>query len=299
MKKEFNQIIKENRKLILKGGKFSIINKYSLKSRDYTSERFKDNPNDLTGFDEILSLTRPEIIGEIYERYVKAGVDLIVTNTLSCNRISLSKYELGDLTYEINLASAKLARSKISKYTLITWDKPRFVAGAVSNVPADTDFEFAESVFSEQIKALIAGKVDFIYFTDIENELSLKAALSAYSKLMVRRKKVGDLIISVKNYDLIDFLSEIDFADVYPGLDVLGVGCVFDLNDENMQASIDKVVNKFDALVCSFDNNEKELNLEGFSKDIQTIKNIEKVKILGFENNFLPDIFVDIMKMLE
>ncbi len=113
--------------LILDGAMGTMIQGYQLAEADYRGERFKDWPHDVKGNNDLLSLTRPEIIREIHEKYLDAGADILETNTFNSQRISLADYHMGDLTREMNLAAAKLAREAADKFS--TADKPRFVAG--------------------------------------------------------------------------------------------------------------------------------------------------------------------------
>jgi len=296
MKKTISQIINETKSLILKGNEESLINKYSLKDRDYRGRRFKDNKKELFGFYNILSLTKPNTISEVHERYLKAGIDIIVTNSLKSNRLTLKDYDLEDLTYELNLASAKLARDKVSKYTSITWDKPRFAAGGISNVPDNTNFELAESVYSEQIKALIAGKVDIIFFKNLENEVSLKAGLSAYNKLMTRRKKIGEVIVSVNKQSLDRIILSNKLIKEFDKLNFIGIGYNFDVKDETCIQSTEALTKIYNSIICSFNSDDENYNKADFTEKYKTLIENEKVKIIGFDNNFYPDFCSELIK---
>ncbi len=298
MKKNISHIISQDKKLVLKGDKTNIVNKYSLKDRDYRGERFVDNKKDLFGFCEILSLTKPDIISEIHERYLKTGIDIIVTNSSKANRIALSEYGLEENTYELNMASAKIARGKVSKYNSITRDKPRFAAGCISNLSKDNDFDYAESIYSEQIKALFAGKVDFLFFNSFENRLSLKAAFKAYDKLMKRRKKTGDVLLTIKNNYLSKLIDK-DFFNSYENLNLIAVGYNLKTDDDKYLDKIEELKEIYDKLIISFENYEKELNQDAFLKKIEKLKNIEEIKIIGLERRFFPEFvkkFIDKMK---
>ncbi|MBA7549857.1 Methionine synthase [subsurface metagenome] len=109
----------------------SLIQDYKLTESDYRGDRFKGSGIDLKGNNDLLSLTRPDIIREIHDKYLKAGADLLETNTFNANRISQSDYGLEDFSYEMNLASASIAKESAEKYTSITPEKPRFVVGAL------------------------------------------------------------------------------------------------------------------------------------------------------------------------
>ncbi|MEA3451190.1 MAG: homocysteine S-methyltransferase family protein, partial [Bacteroidota bacterium] len=152
MKKSIDEIIKD-KTIFLKVVSNNDVRKYGLKERDYQGQRYSDNTN-LMDFYEILSITKPDVVSEVYERFLKAGVDIIVTNTAKANRFHLKKKGLDDITYELNLESTKIARSKVTKYSSIVRDKKRFLGGTMSNLSKEIDFETAEAFYSEQVKAL-------------------------------------------------------------------------------------------------------------------------------------------------
>ena len=117
--------------LIIDGAMGTMIQRHKLDEAGYRGDRFKDWPRDVKGNNDLLVLTQPKIIQDIHEQYLAAGADIIETNTFNAQRISMADYGMEDLSYEINLEAAKLARAATDKYNLLTPDKPRFVAGAV------------------------------------------------------------------------------------------------------------------------------------------------------------------------
>lgn len=282
MKKNISETL-ENSNLLLIGSKYDIIKKYSLKDRDYRGDRFKDIPHDLLGYNEILSITKPKVISEIDERFLKSGADIIITNTANASRYHLKEYGLEDITYELNLASAKLVRDKISKYSNITRNKPRFTAGCVSNLPDELEFDYLQSVYSEQIKALLAGKVDVILFQKINNEKSLKAGLSALNDILARRNKTQEVIISIDNDEMSEWLYNKDLMDDFKYVVLVAVG-QFPF-DENVYSQLSEK--------CPY----KVFTLTNFSPDDEqekAISFIEKYKdnkafnIVGFNASINP-----------
>jgi 5-methyltetrahydrofolate--homocysteine methyltransferase len=177
--------------LILDGAMGTMIQGYKLEDADYRGERFKDWPHDIKGNNDLLCLTKPEVIREIHEKYLAAGADILETNTFNAQRISLADYHMGELTREINLAAARLAREAAAKYS--TLDKPRFVAGILGptsktaslspsvNDPGARNITFDELVkaYTEQIDALVVGGVDMLMVETIFDTLNAKAALFA------------------------------------------------------------------------------------------------------------------------
>ncbi|HEY8708919.1 MAG TPA: homocysteine S-methyltransferase family protein, partial [Burkholderiaceae bacterium] len=114
---------------ILDGAMGTMIQRYRLTEADYRGERFKDHPKDLKGNNELLQLTRPEVIAEIHAQYLDAGADIVETNTFGATSVAQDDYGLGAYAREMNVAAARLARAACDKFS--TFEKPRFVAGAL------------------------------------------------------------------------------------------------------------------------------------------------------------------------
>ena len=131
----------KDRILILDGGMGTMIQSYSLEEADYRGERFKDFDQLLKGNNDLLTLTQPDIIREIHRAYLNAGADILETNTFNSNAISQSDYTLDELSYELNLAGAKLAREVADEITAQNPDKPRFVAGVIGPIKALFDHD--------------------------------------------------------------------------------------------------------------------------------------------------------------
>jgi 5-methyltetrahydrofolate--homocysteine methyltransferase len=123
----------QQRILIIDGAMGTMIQRYRLEEEAFRGERFKDHPKDLKGNNDLLVLTRPEVVRQIHEQYLAAGADIIETNTFGATRIAQEDYGLGELAFEMNVAAARLAREACDKYR--TPDKPRFVAGALGPTP--------------------------------------------------------------------------------------------------------------------------------------------------------------------
>lgn len=187
------QEILKSRILVLDGAMGSMIQRYKLTDADYRGERFKDFPHELKGNNDLLSLTRPDVIQEIHEAYLEAGADIIETNTFSGTTIAMADYHMEDLVYELNYESAQLARHACDKYTAANPDKPRFVAGSIGptnrtaslspdvNDPGYRAVTFDELVdaYYEQVQALVDGGSDILLVETIFDTLNAKAALYA------------------------------------------------------------------------------------------------------------------------
>ena len=120
--------------LVLDGAMGTMIQSYKLTEEVFRGQRFTDHACSLQGNNDLLSLTRPDIIESIHRAYLEAGADIIETNTLHSNSVSMSDYQLEDLAFEMNLASAQLARQTADEYTAKNPTRPRFVAGAIGRI---------------------------------------------------------------------------------------------------------------------------------------------------------------------
>jgi 5-methyltetrahydrofolate--homocysteine methyltransferase len=177
--------------MVLDGAMGTMIQRFKLSKADYEGERFKNFAKDLKGNNELLSLTRPELIADIHKAYLAAGVDLIETNTFGANTIAQEDYSLAPLAREMNLASAQLARAACDQFS--TPEKPRFVAGALGPTPKtasispnvndpgqrNVDFEALRVAYLEQTEALVEGGTDVLLVETIFDTLNAKAALFA------------------------------------------------------------------------------------------------------------------------
>ena len=193
--------------LILDGAMGSVIQEYELNEEDFRGERFKDLPGLLKGNNDVLNLTRPDVISDIFERYLKAGADIISTNTFNAQRISQSDYGLCNFAGDMNEASARLARQMADKYS--TPEKPRFVAGSVGPMnktcsmspdvsdPAyrELTYDAALEAYKEQMSGLIKGGVDVILIETIFDTLNAKAAIDA--AVQVRGERQIPIMLSV------------------------------------------------------------------------------------------------------
>ena len=187
----------QQRILILDGAMGTMIQRYKLSEADYRGERFKDWPSDLKGNNDLLVLTKPEVIREIHEQYLAAGADILETNTFNGNRLSQADYGLQDYTAELVTAAARLAREAADAWTLRTPDKPRLVAGVLGptsktasispdvNDPGarNTNFDELVEIYMESTRALIAGGVDLILIETIFDTLNAKAAAFAVDQV--------------------------------------------------------------------------------------------------------------------
>ena len=183
--------ILRQRLVILDGAMGTMIQRFKLTEEQYRGERFKDFHRDVKGNNELLSLTRPDVIRDIHEQYLASGADMVETNTFGATTIAQADYDMADLAYEMNLQSARLARAACDKYS--TPDKPRYVAGALGPTPKtasispdvndpgarNVNFEQLRAAYLEQTLALIEGGSDVLLVETIFDTLNAKAALFA------------------------------------------------------------------------------------------------------------------------
>ena len=183
----------KERILVLDGGMGTMVQTYKLTEKDFRGDRFKDHPRDLKGNNDILVLTRPDVVEEIHTAYFRAGADLVETNTFSGTTIAQADYHLEPIVYELNKVAAQLARKCADKVTQEEPWKPRFVAGAIgptnrtaSISPSVEDPGFRNVTFrqlvdayKEQVRGLVDGGSDVLLVETIFDTLNAKAALFA------------------------------------------------------------------------------------------------------------------------
>jgi 5-methyltetrahydrofolate--homocysteine methyltransferase len=198
--KTIQEILKE-RILILDGAMGTMIQRHKLEEEDFRKGWFEDHPKSLKGNNDLLSLTRPEIIKEIHSQYFEAGADIAETNTFSGTWIAQADYGLEKFVYDINYHSAKIAKEVADEWTAKNPDKPRFVAGSIGptnrtasispdvNDPGFRGISFDELVhaYKEQVKALMDGGVDLLLVETIFDTLNAKAALFAIDEVYEER----------------------------------------------------------------------------------------------------------------
>ena len=202
--KRIQDIVKE-KIMILDGALGTVIQKRGLTEDDFRGERFKDVAGQTKGNNDMLNLTRPDVILDIHRRYLSAGADIIETNTFSSQRVSQADYHLEDAAHDMALAGAKLARQAADEFSTEEW--PRFVAGSVGPTnktlsmsadvtnPASRELTYDElwTDYTEQIDSLIEGGVDAILIETIFDTLNAKCAIDAAMSVM--RKRGVDLPI--------------------------------------------------------------------------------------------------------
>lgn len=200
--------IMRQRIVVLDGAMGTMIQRYKLTEADYRGTRFAEHGKDLKGNNELLQLTKPEVIREIHEQYLAAGADIIETNTFGATTVAQDDYELPELATEMNLVAARMAREACDKYS--TPDKPRFAAGAIGPTPKtasispdvndpgarNVDFDTLRQAYYEQARALMDGGCDVFLVETIFDTLNAKAAIFAIDELFEDTGERLPIIIS-------------------------------------------------------------------------------------------------------
>jgi len=193
--------ILRNKILVLDGAMGTMIQRHDLTEDDFRGERFKDHKGPLKGNNDLLSITRPDIIKDIHKAYFEAGADIVETNTFSSTTIAQADYDLQDAVYDINFQSAKIAREVAEKFTVDEPYKPRFVAGSIgptnrtASISPDVNnpgfraitFDQLSTAYKQQAGALIDGGVDILLVETVFDTLNAKAALFAINQLFEER----------------------------------------------------------------------------------------------------------------
>ena len=233
--------------LVLDGAMGTMIQQYNLTEEDFRGERFVQIPGQLKGNNDILCLTRPDVIQDIHRKYLVAGADIIETNTFSSTSVSMADYHVQEYVREINLAAVRLAREVADEFTALTPDKPRFVAGSIGptnktcsmspdvNNPAFRALTYDElaAAYREQMEAMLEAGVDALLIETIFDTLNAKAAIYAAEQAMEAIGVRVPLMLSVTVSDiggrplsgqtLEAFLASVQHADIFS----VGLNCSF------------------------------------------------------------------------
>ena len=196
--------------LVLDGGMGTMVQQYHLGETDYRGHLCRDHSCDVKGNNDLLALTKPEVIREIHNGYLEAGADIIETNTFNGTSIAMADYKLEHIVKVLNREAAKLARECCAEWTKKTPDKPRFVAGALgptnrtASISPDVNdaskrnvtFDELVTAYIEQLEGLIEGGIDLVLIETIFDTLNAKAALFAYQTVFEDDKDPPPLMIS-------------------------------------------------------------------------------------------------------
>jgi 5-methyltetrahydrofolate--homocysteine methyltransferase len=252
----------EKRILVLDGAMGTTIQKYNLTEAQFRGQRFSEISHALKGCYDVLSITQPEIIKSIHKDYLEAGADIIKTNTFTATRVSLADYHLQNFAYEINKASAKIARECADQYSGKTPDKSRYVAGSIGptnktasmspdvNDPGFRSVSFDDLVaaYGEQVKGLIDGGADILLIETVFDTLNAKAALFVIQEIFEERNIKLPLMVSGTITDssgrILSGQTVEAFLNSISHLDLLSVGLNCALGAKEMRPYIEEISKK-------------------------------------------------------
>ena len=200
--------ILSQRIVVLDGAMGTMIQRYRLTEADYRGTRFADHPKDLKGNNDLLQLSKPEVVSEIHAQYLAAGADIVETNTFGATRVAQDDYGLAAYAREMNVAAARLARAACASYS--SADKPRFVAGALGPTPKtasispdvndpaarNVTFDELKAAYHEQASGLLEGGCDLFLVETVFDTLNAKAAIFALEELMEQTGERLPVIVS-------------------------------------------------------------------------------------------------------
>jgi len=201
----------ERRIVLLDGAYGTMLQRHRLGEKDFRGERFKDHPHDLQGDNDILILTRPDLVRGVHDAYLAAGSDIVETNTFNSTAISQADYHLEPVIYELNLEGARIAKAAAEEWTKRTPAQPRFVAGAIGPMnrtlslsPSVNDpsfravtFDQVRTAYAEQVRGLVDGGVDLLIVETIFDTLNAKAAIVAIDEVFAEKGVRLPIMISV------------------------------------------------------------------------------------------------------
>ncbi len=256
---DLNRLLRE-RILVMDGAMGTMIQRHKPDEADYRGKQFENHTKDLKGNNDLLSLTQPDIIKSVHEEYLAAGADIIETNTFNATSISQEDYSTENFVYEMNLASAKLAKKASEKFTSINPSKPRFVAGALgptnktASISPDVNdpgyraatFDDFFKAYYQQAKALIDGGVDIILIETIFDTLNAKAAIYAVNYLLAETGKnlpvmISGTIVDQSGRTLSGQTNEAFFISIEHTRNLVSTGLNCSLGPEQMRPFLEEV----------------------------------------------------------
>jgi len=262
----------KKRILVLDGAMGTMIQRYNLGEEDFRGKLFKNHPVDLKGNNDLLCLTQPSIIRSIHKAYLEAGADIIETNTFNANRISMADYQMENQVRKINKAAASIAHSMAARYSRLTPDKPRYVAGAIgptnktaSMSPDVNDpgyravhFDDLVEVYAEQTEGLLDGRVDLLLIETIFDTLNAKAALFAVNMVLERRNTRMPMMVSGTITDLsgrtLSGQTVEAFLNSVSHIDLLSIGFNCSLGARQLKPFIQELSAKAPFFVSAYPN---------------------------------------------
>lgn len=258
--------------LIIDGAMGTMIQRYKLTEADFRGERFKNHPCDVRGNNDLLNITRPDIVMAIHAEYLCAGADIIETNTFSTQRISLADYQMEELAYELSFEGARLAKEVASEFTRQDSDRPRFVAGAIgptnrtASLSPDVNdpgyravtFDDLAEAYYEQVRGLVDGGADLLLIETIFDTLNAKAAVFAIKRYERELGRKLEIMVSgtitdasgrtLSGQTVEAFLNSVSHADLLS----IGLNCA--LGAADMRPHIEELAAKSALFISAYPN---------------------------------------------
>jgi 5-methyltetrahydrofolate--homocysteine methyltransferase len=262
----------EKRILVIDGAMGTMIQRFTLSEEDFRGERFKNHPCDVKGNNDLLNITRPDVIKAIHLDYLNAGADIIETNTFSTQRISMADYQMEDLAYELSFEGARVAKETVTEFMAAHPDRRCFVAGAIgptnrtlSMSPDVNDpgyraiyFDELEAAYTEQVRGLVDGGADVLLIETIFDTLNAKAAIVAIKKYEKQLGRKLEIMISgtitdasgrtLSGQTVEAFLNSVSHADP------LSVGFNCALGAKEMRPHIEELSDKAGCYISAYPN---------------------------------------------
>ena len=301
---DFKEILK-NKILLLDGAMGTMIQSYELGEEDYRGEEFKDHSSDLKGNNDILSLVRPDIISQIHSLYLDAGADLIETNTFNSTSISQEDYSLQHRAYDLNVASAQIAKKVCERFTKEDPSKPRFVCGAIgptnrtASMSPDVskpdyrniDYDTLVSAYKEQAKGLIDGGADILLIETVFDTLNCRAALFAIQDLLENMNVKIPIMVSGTVTDASGRLLSGQTVEAFwhsiRHVDLLAVGLNCALGAEQIRPYIENLSKIADTNVLVYPNAGLPNEFGDYDQSPEIMS--------GYLNDFIDSSFVNII----
>ena len=278
--------------LFLDGAMGTMLQRYKLSEEDFRGDRFADHELNLKGNNDILCLTRPDVISEIHEKYLEAGADIIETNTFNANAISQEDYQTQDLSYEMNLEAARIARAACDKFT----DKPRFVAGSMgptnqtASMSPDVNnpgfrkkyFEDFCKAYKEQASGLIDGGADILLIETITDTLNCKAAIFAINELCRERGidnpplMISGTVIDSSGRTLSGQTTEAFLNSISHAQNLLSVGLNCSLGPKQMRPFVEEMSSKAPYFLSIYPNAGLPNEFGGYDETPQDMVSVLK-----------------------
>ena len=298
--------ILSERILVIDGAMGTMIQRYNLTEEDFRGERFKDYPYDLKGNNDLLSITKPEIIKNIHQEYFEAGADIIETNTFNANSISQADYHLQEIAYELNYEAAKIAKEVALEYNQKHPDKPRYVAGALGptnktlslspnvNDPGYRAVTFDEvaNAYYDAARGLVDGGADIILIETIFDTLNGKAAIFGVGKLIAERSvdipvMISGTIVDQSGRTLSGQTVEAFYISVSHTKNLVSIGLNCSLGAKQMRPFVEDLSKISDKFLSVYPNAGLPNEMGGYDETPQTMA--------GMLDDFLKSGFVNIV----